>query len=312
MSDRLFHAVANDSLKEDVKSIIFSKVLPLVKELNHVYGLKVYGESTNNGYAGFMMCNEEGFAIAKVFFHDDAFCYHAPYQQKSRGSDNFDRQTFRSKKLSTLMSTLKKANIVTTTDRVLTHYKRQFDNLVNKVSNSFEDKSKEGISAPFAQKLLQAMVEGKDINSFQQSDRDFYLDVLDKYKNIDKMKVVKKEGIESMFKDCHLVLADGGGQYLVSESTYEYATNTNYHGTRLQIKPTTPFKRVKNLTDYPSVISTMTMLKVHLGDDFRSYAGGTNSSMFPLGDKHIPDLEVVYGYESRHGDFDMGYLCLSK
>ena len=100
MSDRLFHAVANDSLKEDVKSIIFSKVLPLVKELNHVYGLKVYGGSTNNGYAGLMMCNEEGFAIAKVFFHDDAFCYHAPYQQKSRGSDNFDRQTFRSTKLS--------------------------------------------------------------------------------------------------------------------------------------------------------------------------------------------------------------------
>jgi hypothetical protein len=307
MSDRLFHAVSDDSLREEVLS---NSALPLVKELNHAYGLKVFRKSTNNGYAGFVMCNDEGFAIAKVFFHDGAYHYHAPYQQKSRGSDEFDRRTFRSTKLSTLMSTLKKAKVVTTTDRVLNHYKRQFDNMIGRVSNSFEDKSKDNLPAIHAQKLLQAMIDGKDINSFPQADRDLYLDILDNYKNVDTMKVVKKEGIESMFSDCHLVLADGDGQYLVSESTYEYSTSQNWHGHKLQIKPTTPFKRVKNLTDYPSVISTLTMLKVHLGDDFRSY--GNSNCLVPLGDKHIPDLEVVYGYESRHGDFDMGFLCLSK
>jgi hypothetical protein len=309
MSDRLFHAVSDDSLKEEVLS---NSALPLVKELNHAYGLKVFRKSTNNGYAGFVMCNEEGFAIAKVFFHDDAFCYHAPYQQKSRGSDEFDRRTFRSKKLSTLMSTLKKANIVTTTDRVLNHYKRQFDNMIGKVSNSFEDRTKDSLPPAHAQKLLQAIADGKTMDYFSQSDRDLYLNILDNYKNVDTMKEVKKKGIESMFSDCHLVLADGDGQYLVSDSTYEYAPSPYYSGTRLQIKPTTPFKRVKNLTDYPSIISTLTMLKVHLGDDFRPYAGGTSNCLVPQGDRHIPDLEVVYGYESRHGDFDMGYLCLSK
>jgi hypothetical protein len=309
MNDRLFHAVIDDSLREEVLS---NGVMPLVKELNHAYGLKVFRKSTNNGYAGFLMCNEEGFAIAKVFFHDDSFCYHAPYQQKSRGSDNFDRQTFRSKKLSTLMSTLKKVNIVTTTDKVLTHYKRQFDNLISKVSNSFEDKSKDNLPPAHAQKLLQAMVDGKDINSFQQSDRDLYLDILDNYKNVDKMKVVKKEGIESMFSDCYLVLADTNGQYIVSESSYVYDTVSAYHGSRLQIKPTTPFKRVSNLTDYPSVLSTLTMLKVHLGDEFKPYSGATSNCLVPLGDKYISDLETVYGYENRYGDFDMGFLCLRK
>jgi len=180
------------------------------------------------------------------------------------------------------------------------------------VSNSFEDKSKDSLPPIHAQKLLQAIVDGKDMNSFSQSDRDLYLNILDNYRNVDTMKVVKKEGIESMFSDCHLVLADGDGQYLISESSYVYEPSPYYQGVRLNIKPTTPFKRVKNLTDYPSVISTLTMLKVHLGDDFRSYAGGTSNCLVPLGDRHIPDLEVVYGYESRHGDFDMGYLCLSK
>jgi len=309
MNNRLFHAVADDSLKDEVLS---NGVLPLVRELNHTYGLKVFRKSTNNGYHGVVMCNEEGFAIAKVFFHDDAFCFHAPYQQKSRGSDQYDRQTFRSKKLSTLMSTLKKADVVTTTDRVLKHYKRQFDNLIGRVSNSFEDRGKDNLSATHAQKLLQAMIDGKDMNSFSQPDRDLYLQILDNYKIVDKMKEVKKEGIESMFSDCHLVLADCNGQYIVSESTCEYATSQNWHGTKLQIKPTTPFKRVTNLSEYPSVLTTLTMLKVSLGDDFRPYTSQTDNCLVPLGDKHISDLDVVYCYESRHGDFDMGFLCLSK
>jgi hypothetical protein len=258
------------------------------------------------------MCNDEGFAIAKVFMSDDSYCYHAPYQQKSRGSDEFDRKTFRSKKLSTLMSTLKKANIVTTTDRVLKHYERQFNNMISKVSNSFEDRSKDNMPAIHAHKLLQAMIDGKDMNSFSQSDRDLYLNILDNYRNVDTMKVMKKEGIESMFSDCYLVLADSNGQYLISESSYVYDTSSTYHGTRLRIKPTTPFKRVENLNDYSSVLTTLTMLKVNLGDDFRPYASSSDNSLFPLGDKHIPDLDVVYGYESRHGDFDMGFLCLSK
>jgi hypothetical protein len=309
MNDRLFHAVCDDSLRDEVLS---NGVMPLVKELNHAYGLKVYRKSQNNGYVGYVMCNDEGFAIAKVFFHDDAYCYHAPYQQKARGSDNFDRQTFRSKKLSTLMSTLKKANVVTTTDRVLEHYKRQFYALVDKVSNAFEDKSKDSMPASHAHRILQAMVDGKDINSFSQADRDLYLQILDNYKNIDTMKVVKKEGIESMFSDCYLVLADTNGQYIVSESSYVYDTVSAYHGSRLQIKPTTPFKRVSNLTDYPSVLSTLTMLKVHLGEEFRPYSGATSNCLVPLGDKYISDLETVYCYENRYGDFDMGFLCLSK
>lgn len=318
MNDRLFHAVASDSLKEELLGNIGKggsmppeNVLPLIKELNHTYGLKVYDMSTNNGYRGYVMCNDEGFPIAKVFFSDDAYCYHAPYQQKARGSDEFDRQTYRSKKLSTLMTTLKKAKIVTTTDRVLIHNNRRLTNLVDKVSNSYQDTSKDNMPSSFAQKLLQAMVDGKDINSFEQSDRDKYLELLDIYKKIDIMKVEKKQGIESMFKDCYLVFGDGNGQYLVGESSYEYSLSQYYHGARLQIKPTKPFKRVKDLTDYPSVLSTLTMLKVHLGDDFRPYASD-NNGLLPLGDKHIPDLDVVYGYERRHGDFDMGYLCLSK
>jgi hypothetical protein len=311
MNDRLFHAVSDASLKEEVLS---NAVLPLVRELNHAYGLKVYVKNHHNGYNGYGMCNEEGLPIAKVFFHDDSFCYNAPYQQKSRGTDEFDRQTYRSKKLSTLMSTLKKADVITTTDKVLAHNSRRINNLIAMVSNSFEDKSKDNLHPAHAQKLLQAMVEGKDINSFSESDRGLYLNILDEYKNVDIMKEVKKKGIESMFKDCYFVLGDTNGHYIVSESTYEYAPSPYTGGSsRLEIKSTTPFKRVKHLNDYPSLLATMTMLKVNLGDEFRPFSGATSNNLFPKGDKHISDLDVVYGYERNSGsNFDMGWLCLAK
>ena len=158
------------------------------------------------------------------------------------------------------------------------------------------------------------MVEGKGLDSFSQSNRDLYLQLLDNYKTIDTMKVVKKEGIESMFSDCYLVMCDSNSQYVIGESTYEYATSPNYHGTRLTIKPTTKFKRVADLSEYPTILSTLTMLKVHLGENFRPYAlSNQDKCSFPLGDKYISDLELVYTYEGRStGDFDMGFLCLAK
>jgi hypothetical protein len=308
MSSRLFHAVITDSLKEEVLS---NEVLPLVRELNHAYGLTVYAKNQHNGYTGYSMCNGEGMPIARVFFHDGAYCYHSPYQQKSRGSDEFDRQTYRSSKLSTLMTTLKKAKIVTSTSKVLEHNSQRLQDLVTRVSGSFSDKNKESLPSAHAQKLLQAILEGKGMDSFSQSDRDLYLGILDEYKNVDIMKEVKKKGTESMFSDCYLVLGDVNGHYIISESKYEYTSNSM--GTmRLGIVPTTPFKRVKDLTEYPALLTALTMLKVNLGDEFKPFSGATSNFLLPIGDKYIPDLEVVYGYGRRYSDFDMGFLCLSK
>jgi hypothetical protein len=212
------------------------------------------------------------------------------------------------------MSTLKKINVVTTTDRVLHHYRRRTTDLVTRVSNSYPNKSKDNLNPNHAQKLLQAMVDGKSMDSFQQSDRDLYLELLDIYKKIDIIEDEKKKGIESMFKDGYLVIGDVNGHYIISESSYEY-TDGGYTNSKpyLQIKPTSPFKRVTNLDNYPSVLSTLTMLKVNLGDEFRPFTGFTSNCLLPRGDRYISDLDVVYGYERNSGsDFDMGWLCLSK
>ena len=307
MINRLLHDVVKDDA-DLAQKLETSNLLGLVRELNHKYGLVVYEETPKGGQPvkddNFLLTDAQGLPIGRVFMLDDSYCYHAPYVAKERGSDDFDRHTFRSKKLSTLMSTLKRMNIVTSSDEVLNRIDGSIQYLVNKVIGSFPSQNKSRLEGDDAHILLSAMKEGKSLNDFIQSDRDKYLELLDKYNEADILSDRRKQGTEDMFNDTYLVLGDALGHYMVAEAGYEYNKQQ-----ALIIKPKTPFKRVKDLTAYPRVLTALTMNKVHLGEDFRPF---NKDSLVPLGDRFNPDLELVYGYRSRNSIFDMGYVCLAK
>ena len=306
MIKRLLHDVVKDDadLEEKLSS---SNLLGLVRELNHKYGLVVYEEAHFNNQTddNFVLTDGQGLPIGRVFMMEDSYCYHAPYVSKERGSDDFDRHTFRSKKLSTLMTTLKRMNIVTSSDEVLDRIRGQSDSLVNRVVNQFPSVDKRGIAGNDAHILLSAMAEGKSLNDLDQSSRDKYLEILDKYKEADILSSKRKQGVEEMFDDTYLIFGDALGHYIVADAGYEYDAGNQ----KLMIKVKSPFKRVKDLTGYPRALTALTMNKVHQGENFRPF---NKDSLVPMGDTYIPDLELVYGYRSRNSVFDMGVVCLAK
>jgi hypothetical protein len=197
MIKRLLHDVVKDDadLEEKLSS---SNLLPLVRELNHKYGLVVYEEAmfTNQTDDNFLLTDGQGLPIGRVFIMEDAYCYHAPYVSKERGSDDFDRHTFRSKKLSTLMTTLKRMNIVTSSDEVLKRIDGQVDNLVSRVASSFPSAHKGHVDGDDVHILLSAMKDGKCLDDFVQSSRDKYLELLDKYNQADILSSKRKQGTE--------------------------------------------------------------------------------------------------------------------
>ena len=308
MSNRIFHEVASSSLRDEVLN---SDVYPLIRELNHVFGIKLCSKSGDlidgQGINNYVMTTEQGFPIARVFLCDGSYGYYTPHKAKARGSNEFDRHTYRSKKLSSLISTLKKCKAVAGDNEILTFgdNRRVLINLHGLVSNFYNHNNKNSLDGDDVHKLLLAIKDGKDLNSFGQSDRDKYLELLDIYEKVDIMKVEKKQGIEEMLNDTYLVACDHKtGHYIIAEATY--GEDKGYW----HVKPKTPFKRVTDLTAYPSILTRLTMLKVHLGDTFRSYA--MNSSLVPSGDKYIKELDVVYGYQASRTDFDMAWLCIAK
>lgn len=308
MNNRIFHEVASPSLRDEV---INSNVYLLARELNHVFGIKVCSKS--NDYVGgqvvdnYVMTTEQGFPIARIFYNDDSYGYYTPYKAKARGANEFERHTYRSKKLSSLMSTLKKCKAVVDDNELLSmgDSRRMLINLHSMVSKFYSYENKSSLDGDAVHRLLLAMKDGKDLNSFQQSDRDKYLELLDIYEKVDIMKDKKKQGIDEMLNDTYLVACDlKTGHYLIAEATQ--GEDSGYS----VVKPKTSFKRVTDLTAYPLILTRLTMLKVHLDDAFRPY--GANSSLVPVGDKYVKELDVVYGYQSNRTDFDMAWSCIAK
>lgn len=306
MIKRLLHDVVKDD--EDLaQKLESSNLLGLVRELNHKYGFVVYEEARFNNQTddNFLLTDGQGFPIGRVFIMEGSYCYHAPYVSKERGADDFDRHTFRSSKLSTLMATLKRMDIVTSSDEVINRVDGQIDNLVRRVIGDFPHKTKYSLDGDDAHILLSAMLDGKCLDDFTQSTRDKYLEILDKYKEADILSNKRRQGVEEMFKDTYLIFGDMLGHYIVADAGYEYESKNQ----NLMIKIKSPFKRVKNLTEYPRALSALTMNKVHLGENFKPY---NKDSLVPMGDKYNSDLELVYGYRSRNSIFDMGCVCLAK
>jgi len=312
LSNILYHAVADDSLKEEVAQ---SKVLPLIRELNHIYGLKVYATSGDFRFGSgggntdnFMLCDEvQGFPVGRVFVYEDNFCYHTPFCAKQRGADDFDRHTFRSKKLSSLIASLKKVGIPTKGEQMI----QQFDETINKpmisIFSSFDVDRKNSIHGDYVHEILLALQSGKTLNDIPQRNRDIYLKHIDEYTKVDIQLETRKQGMHEMMDNCYVVGADRKGHYLIADAGCEVMKSNGGEHYRFSFK--TPFKRVSSLQEYPDVLSCLTMTKVHLDDKFRPWS---DKSLAPHGDRYIPELGISYGYKNNNTDFDMEWLCISK
>ena len=311
LSNILFHAVADDSLKEKVAQ---SKVLPLIRELNHIYGLKVYAESGDFHYGSvepetgnFMLCDEvQGFPVGRVFIYEDTFCYHTPYRSKQRGSDDFDRHTFRSKKLSSLIASLKKANIPTKGEQMIEQINDTIQQPMRAVWTSFDVDRKTNLNGDYAHEILLALQSGKTLDDLPQSSRDFYLNAIDGYTKVDIQLETRKQGVHEMIDNCYVIGADRKGHYLIADAGCEEMKSNGGEYYRFDFK--SPFKRVNSLREYPDILSCLTMTKVHLDSKYRPW----HKSLAPHGDGYIPELGISYGYHQNNTDFDMEWLCISK
>ena len=311
LSNILFHAVADDSLKEKVAQ---SKVLPLIRELHHIYGLKVYAESGDFHYGSvepetgnFMLCDEvQGFPVGRVFIYEDTFCYHTPYRSKQRGSDDFDRHTFRSKKLSSLIASLKKANIPTKGEQMIEQINDTIQQPMRAVWTSFDVDRKTNLNGDYAHEILLALQSGKTLDDLPQSSRDFYLNAIDGYTKVDIQLETRKQGVHEMIDNCYVIGADRKGHYLIADAGCEEMKSNGGEYYRFDFK--SPFKRVNSLREYPDILSCLTMTKVHLDSKYRPW----HKSLAPHGDGYIPELGISYGYHQNNTDFDMEWLCISK
>jgi len=273
----------------------------LIQELNFKYGLKVVDKVdphalSRSSPTSFLLADPNGFMVAKVWADkecdDTIYNYRSPFYKKERGSDSADRMTVHSKKLSTLMATLKRQNVVPPSSGMInkspseafnqgislmdTHHGRDYKN------SSF---SADEIHTMLKVILLRESPNNLNINNCKE--------VLDKWDKQDRIKVEKRADIERFFNTEFYAIGADKLNHLVIGSVKRMPRQGTDNYSYEVVKP---FKRVKELPDEFKAV--MLMNKVH--------AEGKNITRFyantiPADNGYNPDLDLI-NVNGRHID----------
>ena len=289
--------------EDDVKN---NKVFPLIRELRFKYDLQVFNMYEEKRWSeahldqAFTLCNPMGIAIAKVFYEEkeEQFCYYSTWYEKSRGSDSSDRRTLRSKKLSSLMSTLKKNDVVPNEEKVTKeimkghnfNYRQAVETVRDKMGNCNKNN-------PFnpndIHPLLEILLEGKPYDSLPDELKNKVTQTLDNYKEKDNIKKARDEEVNRFFGNCYALFVDGLGQYVVGVVKHKnldvsHPIKYEYDGFEI-VKPFKRFADIDALGVYPDLVSYLTMLK--------TYAENKNHEQFygyvPKTNTYFQDLDMV-------------------
>jgi hypothetical protein len=263
----------------------------LIHELNFKYGLKVIDKiEARNSWStlAFLLADPSGLAVAKVWTDTedghDVYNYRSPFYRKDRGSDSADRETLHSKKLSTLMATLKRNNVVPPPDGMINKFPADCFNQGMSMMDSHHgsDYKNSSFSAEDIHKMLKVILLGESTNDLNLNN---CKEALDKWNRQDRIKGEKQKDIERFFlSEFYAVGADKLNHLVIG--SVKAMPREGYNNYKFDVVK--PFKRVKELPD--ELKAVMLMNKVH--------AEGKNVTKFyantvPSESGYNPDLDLI-------------------
>ena len=294
----IYQGFENELLEKCINN---SPAKKLIHELNFKYGLSVVeymipDPRLSSQHDKFLLADPSGFMVASVWVDKedghDVYNYRSPFYRKDRGSDSADRETIHSKKLSTLMATLKRNNVIPPPDGMLN--KLPADNFEQGASlidgHHGRDYKQSNFSADDIHNMLKVILLGESTNELNINN---CKEVLDKWDSMDRIKVEKQKDIERFFNNEFYAIGADKLNHLVIGSVKRMPRQGTEYYTFQAVKP---FKRMTELPDELKAI--MLMNKVH--------AEGKNVTHFyantvPADSSYNPDLDLI-NVTARHVD----------
>lgn len=264
-----------------------------IQELNFKYGLKVVDKVDPHALScssptSFLLADPSGFMVAKVWADkecdDTIYNYRSPFYRKERGSDSADRETVHSKKLSTLMATLKRQDVVPPSSGMINKFPSESFNQGMGLMDAHHgrDYKNSSFSADEIHTMLKVILLGESPNELNLNN---CKEVLDKWNGQDRIKVEKRKDIERFFfNEFYAVGADKLNHLVIGSVKAMPRQGTDNYSYEI-VKP---FKRMKELPDEFKAV--MLMNKVH--------AEGKNVTKFfadivPQASGYNPDLDLI-------------------
>jgi hypothetical protein len=262
-----------------------------IQELNFKFGLKVLDLDTKP-WAGitekFFLTESSGaFVVATIFLEKDGeniiYNYRSPYYRKERGSGSADRETLHSKKLSTLMATLKRNEVVPPLDGMIKmRHEDCFRSAVQDFSSHHGNINKRvSLESDEIHSLLRQVFRGEDAHQITLNK---CKEILDKYDEIDKIKDVRDKDIARFFDNGFYAIGADSFNHLVVGVLKKNDKDRKFDVVK-------PFKRVKDLSEYEDIQPIMLMLKVFSQNKYEGEK--LYGSYLPQKNDYLPDLDVM-------------------
>lgn len=311
--DRFFYEGYQD--EEAYGVLKSSPVFPLVRELEFKYGLKVLRRTQlNTGWGvdtAWQMVHKNGIAVCKVFTTQQGgkngdqleYCYRSPFYVKERGDSRQDKETIRSIKISSLMATLTRQDVVPLAGdmvgKKLKNTREAMSTMKRALGNS--NKQVELVANEVHALLLMAL--GKSPNSdWVKIDQNKCIETLDKYEEADRLAKVKAEESGRLFYNpFYMVGVDEFGDYLIGKFKLNPVSAEEH-----QYETVEPFKRYSTYEAVPELIPVMTMIKVAYEDKQVRKAG-----IIPVTDAYDEGLDTVFFYNTTPTHYDHAWMITS-
>lgn len=311
--ERFFYEGYRD--EEAYEVLKSSPVFPLVRELEFKYGLKVLRRtqiSASHGYVtAWQLVHKNGIAVCKVFTDNNGgkngnqleYCYRSPFYRKERGESNADKETIRSVKISSLMATLTRQNVVPSVSDMTDKKVRNVSDAMELMKRALGNSHKSNDFTPHEVHALLLMALGKSPNSdWVKIDQNKCQEALDKYEEADRLAKVKAEESTRMFYNpFYMVGVDEFGDYLIGKFKLIPVQEREF-----QYETVEPFKRYSTYESVPDLIPVMTMIKVAYEDKPQRKAG-----VIPVTDAYDEGLDTVFSYHSTPTHYDHAWAITS-
>jgi len=286
------YAIDGFTTEETIIIIEDSPLKKLIHELNFKFGLKALttvqkSETYSNRPIEVVLTEATGtFVVAKAWTEskdkDLTYYFRSPYYRKDRGHSAEDKETFYSKKLSTLVATIKRNKIIPNEDIIVNFYSQNFHSAVAKLADTHGNYFKrDELSADDEHTLLKfALGETTELNILDKCKK-----LLDKYNGLDKIKESSEADVQRFFGEGFYAIGADGFDHLVI-GTLKY----NLENGMRKYEVIKSFERVKDFSKHAHLQPIMLMQKVYNED---KVGGKLYANYFPQVDGILKDLDII-------------------
>jgi len=288
--------------EEAERSLLSNPAMPLMRELNFKFGLKIWRLSSSRNIIH--MAHPSGMAVCNIWHDGEKFHYYSPFFKKSRGSDQTDKSTLSGKTVGLVTGLIKKYNALATEELLTAHHmnalassRRMVDNSVKYQGKQVRDKDYDVVHA-----LLERAVGENPNGPRYDLDVQECKRLLEEFDATDVARKLQKERTDEIYKSPLWAIGvyHGSSRAIVGKILPK-PTEVNFnHFEVLQ-----PFQLVFNLDElmekFPELTPTILMTKVKSEQENRG--SERMCGFFNFGDHYDETIPYVT-YYFRMDDFN--------